>query len=118
MRALTATGVPAATVEFTDVPEPVAGPSEAVVEVEAFSVNRGDMFALTCACTAYLPNADRYRARTWLTGAQRVAVPPTSSLYSLSRSTRSTVPRCPSRASPRCDCCSKGVMVPSARHSP
>lgn len=46
MKALTATGVPAATVEFTDVPEPVADPTEAVVEVEAFSVNRGDMFGL------------------------------------------------------------------------
>jgi NADPH:quinone reductase-like Zn-dependent oxidoreductase len=47
MKALTATGVPARTVEFTEVPEPAAGPSEAVVEVDAFSVNRGEGFSLT-----------------------------------------------------------------------
>jgi NADPH2:quinone reductase len=47
MKALTATGVPARTVEFTEVAEPAAGPSEAVVEVDAFSVNRGEGFSLT-----------------------------------------------------------------------
>jgi NADPH:quinone reductase-like Zn-dependent oxidoreductase len=47
MKALTATGDPARTLEFTEVAEPVAGPSEAVVEVDAFSVNRGDIFGLS-----------------------------------------------------------------------
>jgi NADPH2:quinone reductase len=47
MKALTATGDPTRTVEFTEVAEPVAGPSEAVVEVDAFSVNRGDGFGLS-----------------------------------------------------------------------
>jgi NADPH:quinone reductase-like Zn-dependent oxidoreductase len=47
MKALTATGVPARTVEFTEVAEPAAGSSEAVVEVDAFSVNRGEGFSLT-----------------------------------------------------------------------
>lgn len=47
MKALTATGDRALKVEFTEVAEPTAGPSEAVVEVDAFSVNRGDIFGLS-----------------------------------------------------------------------
>jgi NADPH:quinone reductase-like Zn-dependent oxidoreductase len=47
MKALTATGGPAYTVEFTEVTEPDAGPAEVVVEVDAFSVNRGEIFALS-----------------------------------------------------------------------
>jgi NADPH:quinone reductase len=47
MRAWTATGPPDRTGEFTDIPEPSAGPGEAVVEVEAYSVNRGEIFSLS-----------------------------------------------------------------------
>ncbi|GAA4263336.1 zinc-binding dehydrogenase [Dactylosporangium darangshiense] len=46
MKALIATGDPAAAVEFADVAEPAADPTEVVVEVDAFSVNRGEIFAL------------------------------------------------------------------------
>jgi NADPH:quinone reductase len=47
MKALTATGDPARTVEFSEVDEPTAGPAEALVEVDAFSVNRGEAFTLS-----------------------------------------------------------------------
>jgi NADPH:quinone reductase-like Zn-dependent oxidoreductase len=47
MKALMATGGPAYTVELTEVAEPVAGADEILVEVDAFSVNRGEGFSLT-----------------------------------------------------------------------
>jgi NADPH:quinone reductase len=47
MKALTATGDPARTVEFSEVDEPTAGPAEALVEVDAFSINRGEAFTLS-----------------------------------------------------------------------
>src|SRR5882724_10785811 len=63
MKALTATGGPTHTVGFTEVAEPVAGPAEAVVRIDAFSVNRGEVFALagvygTPAKRGWLPGQD------------------------------------------------------------
>jgi len=63
MKALTATGGPTHTVDFTEVAEPVAGPAEAVVRIDAFSVNRGEVFALagvygTPAKRGWLPGQD------------------------------------------------------------
>lgn len=46
MKAWTATGRPGLPLEFGEVPEPTAGPGDALVAVEAYSVNRGEMFAL------------------------------------------------------------------------
>jgi NADPH:quinone reductase-like Zn-dependent oxidoreductase len=63
MKALTAMGGPTHTVGFTEVAEPTAGLAEAVVEVDAFSVNRGEVFALsgvygTPAERGWLPGQD------------------------------------------------------------
>jgi NADPH:quinone reductase-like Zn-dependent oxidoreductase len=46
MKAWVATGKPGEPLTMSDVPEPVPGPGEVVVGVEAYSVNRGEMFAL------------------------------------------------------------------------
>lgn len=46
MKAFIPTGNPAEPVVLADVPEPVPGPGEALVKVEAFSVNRGETFRL------------------------------------------------------------------------
>lgn len=46
MKAMVATGN-AALVELAEVPEPQPAANEAVIRVEAFSVNRGEMFSLT-----------------------------------------------------------------------
>jgi NADPH2:quinone reductase len=63
MLALAATGDPAEAVAIREVPEPHAGPGDVVVDVEAFSVNRGDAFALsgvygTPAVAGWLPGQD------------------------------------------------------------
>jgi NADPH2:quinone reductase len=47
MKALTATGNPARVLDFSEIPEPIPADGEVLVQVEAFSVNRGDMFALS-----------------------------------------------------------------------
>ncbi|MDX6256662.1 MAG: NADPH:quinone reductase [Frankiales bacterium] len=47
MKALTATGDPGRTVEFTEVAEPATAADEVVVAVDAFSVNRGEGFTLS-----------------------------------------------------------------------
>ncbi|MET9318291.1 zinc-binding dehydrogenase [Kribbella sp. NPDC003505] len=49
MKALVATGTPGSLVAFADVPEPTPTASEAVVQIEAFSVNRGEYFGLSGA---------------------------------------------------------------------
>jgi NADPH2:quinone reductase len=47
MKALTATGDPARTLTFDEAPDPSPAPNETVVEVSAFSVNRGEAFSLS-----------------------------------------------------------------------
>jgi NADPH2:quinone reductase len=49
MKALTATGNPSELVTISEVPEPTPGPDEVLVEVEAFSVNRGEALTLSGA---------------------------------------------------------------------
>lgn len=46
MKALIPTGDPAEPVVLADVPEPSPGADEALVKVEAFSINRGETFKL------------------------------------------------------------------------
>ncbi|WP_055483553.1 zinc-binding dehydrogenase [Sphaerimonospora mesophila] len=58
MRALQATGDTARLVEFTDIPEPVPAAHEALIRVEAFSLNRPDYLYLAMPGTAYRPGID------------------------------------------------------------
>jgi NADPH:quinone reductase len=46
MKALVATGTPGPLVTFANVPEPTATSGDALVQVEAFSINRGEYFEL------------------------------------------------------------------------
>ncbi|MFI0787479.1 zinc-binding dehydrogenase [Streptomyces lydicus] len=58
MRALIPTGDPAEPVAFADVPEPATRPHEALVKVEAFSVNRGETFKLEKPAPGERPGKD------------------------------------------------------------
>ncbi|MFF4806016.1 zinc-binding dehydrogenase [Streptomyces sp. NPDC001351] len=58
MKALVPTGDPAAPVVFADVPEPKPGPDEALVKVEAFSINRGETFKLERPAAGDRPGKD------------------------------------------------------------
>ena len=58
MRALVADGSTPARIAFGDVPEPVPAPGEALVEVRAFSINRGEMRMLGTAADGWRPGWD------------------------------------------------------------
>ena len=58
MKALIPTGDPAEPVVFADVPEPTPGPDEALVKVEAFSINRGETFKLERPAAGDRPGKD------------------------------------------------------------
>ncbi|NUR03796.1 MAG: zinc-binding dehydrogenase [Streptomyces sp.] len=58
MKALVPTGDPAEPVVFADVPEPTPGPDEALVKVEAFSINRGETFKLERPAAGDRPGKD------------------------------------------------------------
>src|SRR4051812_31282887 len=58
MKALIPTGDPAEPVVFGDVPEPSPGPNEALVKVEAFSINRGETFKLETPAPGDRPGKD------------------------------------------------------------
>jgi len=58
MKALVATGSAAELVRFADVPEPAPAADEAVVEVAAFSVNRGEIFQLQAPRPGWRPGKD------------------------------------------------------------
>jgi NADPH:quinone reductase-like Zn-dependent oxidoreductase len=58
MRRLLPTGKAACPVAFAEVPQPVPGPDEALVKVEAFAVNRGETFLLEQPRPGLLPGKD------------------------------------------------------------
>ncbi len=58
MRALINQGQGGMTVEFADVPEPSPAPSEAVIEVAAFAVNRGELRLLAARPHGWRPGQD------------------------------------------------------------
>ncbi|GAA2725369.1 MULTISPECIES: zinc-binding dehydrogenase [Streptomyces] len=58
MKALIPTGDPAEPVVLADVPEPAPRPNEALVRVEAFSVNRGETFKLEAPLPGDRPGKD------------------------------------------------------------
>ncbi|MDH6703849.1 NADPH2:quinone reductase [Kitasatospora sp. MAA19] len=58
MRALVGTGSAAAPVGFAEVGQPRPGPGEALVKVEAFSVNRGETFQLEAPRPGWRPGKD------------------------------------------------------------
>jgi NADPH:quinone reductase-like Zn-dependent oxidoreductase len=58
MKAIVPTGRPEALVAFADVDEPQLRPGEALIKVEAFSVNRGEMFQLEEARPGWRPGVD------------------------------------------------------------
>ena len=58
MKAFTATGNAGASVEFADVEEPRLRPDEALVKVEAYSVNRGETFQLEATRVDWRPGKD------------------------------------------------------------
>ncbi|POX49356.1 zinc-binding dehydrogenase [Streptomyces sp. Ru72] len=58
MKALIPTGDPAEPVVLADVPEPTPGPDEALVKVEAFSINRGETFRLERPAAGDRPGKD------------------------------------------------------------
>jgi NADPH:quinone reductase-like Zn-dependent oxidoreductase len=58
MKAYIPTGDPAEPVALTDVPEPTPGANEALVKVEAFSVNRGETFKLEAPVAGERPGKD------------------------------------------------------------
>lgn len=58
MQALVPTGSVDAGIGFAEVPEPVPEPDEVVVEVEAFSINRGETFLLSRPSPGWRPGKD------------------------------------------------------------
>jgi NADPH2:quinone reductase len=58
MRALVPTGDPARLVEMAEVDEPKLGKNDVLVEVDAFSVNRGELFLLEDPRTGWRPGQD------------------------------------------------------------
>ena len=58
MRALVADSLAPGRIAFQDVPEPVAAPGEVVVDVRAFSINRGEMRMLGTATDGWRPGWD------------------------------------------------------------
>ena len=58
MRALIPTGRPGAPVAFHEIPEPTPGPGEALVRVDAFSPNRGELFLLNRPPDGWRPGKD------------------------------------------------------------
>src|SRR6476646_9421530 len=58
MRALVADSSAPGRIAFQDVPEPVAAPGEVLVDVRAFSINRGEMRMLRTATDGWRPGWD------------------------------------------------------------
>ncbi|KQV18758.1 MULTISPECIES: zinc-binding dehydrogenase [unclassified Kitasatospora] len=58
MKAFVATGDPAALIRQTEVGEPVQRPDEALVKVDAYSVNRGEIFQLEQSAEGARPGKD------------------------------------------------------------
>ncbi len=58
MKALVATGRMAEPVRFAEVEQPQPGPGEALVKVEAFSVNRGETFRPEAPRAGWRPGKD------------------------------------------------------------